>query len=54
MKAFDGPQQPASSQNPKMKLKALAGCAEPFFCHTTGTYRAYTHDFVEPQLNDRA
>ncbi len=54
MNAFDGPQQPASSQNPKMKLKALAGCAELFFCHTTRTYRAYTHDFVEPQLNDRA
>ncbi len=53
MKAFDGPQQPASSQNIKIKLEALTGCAEPFFCHSTGTYRAYTYDIVEPQLNDR-
>ena len=50
MNTFDWPQQPASKQ----KLKTLAGCAEPFFCHTTGTNRAYTHNFVAPQLNNRA
>ncbi|WP_195753562.1 hypothetical protein [Vibrio parahaemolyticus] len=30
----------------------IAGCAEPFFCHTTGNHRAYTLDTVErPQKN---